>query len=293
MIRFGEPLSEHCSFRIGGPAEAFCEPETINQLTDILKYAITNGINYFILGRGSNLLISDKGVSGIIIHTARLNKISHDENCLSAWCGATLKDLCAYALEHELTGLEFASGIPGSVGGAVFMNAGAYGGEMADVLYCSKYLPADLPSLTTDSSVRHLKAEEHAFSYRHSVFQDSGFIHLSSVFRLQRDNRQAIEDRMRDLEEQRWAKQPMDLPSGGSVFKRPTGHFTGKLIDDCGLRGFRIGGAAVSDKHCGFIVNLGEATAADVRAVISHVQQTVWERFGVRLEPELRFLGQP
>jgi len=227
-----------------------------------------------------------------VVNTLNLNKISRDENCLSAFCGAGLKDLCEYAQQQGLAGLEFASGIPGSVGGAVFMNAGAYGGEIKNVLYCSKYLIPDLASLQSKEAVKHLRAEQHEFAYRSSVFQRSGFIHLSSVFRLQNDAPELIGERMRDLDKQRWGKQPMDLPSGGSVFKRPEGHFTGKLVDDCGLRGFQIGGAAVSEKHCGFIVNLGGATAADVLAVIRHVQDKVFERFGVRLETELRFLGQ-
>ncbi len=291
-IRFGEPLKEHCSFGIGGPAEAFCVPVSLAQLNDLLLFALRNEIAYFILGRGSNLLISDEGLPGLVISTSGLNKISHDDNCVSAWCGVLLKDLCDYAAGLGLSGLEFASGIPGSVGGAVFMNAGAYGGEIKDVLYCSKYLVPELSALETGSKVRHLKAAEHQFDYRRSVFQNSGYIHLSSVFRLIPDAPEQIAQRMRDLDKQRWDKQPMDLPSAGSVFKRPPGHFTGKLIDECGLRGFQIGGAAVSDKHCGFIVNLGGATASDVLAVIKHVQDHVFERFGVVLETELRFVGQ-
>lgn len=292
IIRFDEPLSQHCSFRIGGPAELFCEPQNIGQLIALLDVALTNRINYFILGKGSNLLISDKGLDGLVVSTSNLNKLSHDDTCLSAWCGASLKDLCGLALEHGLTGLEFASGIPGSVGGAVFMNAGAYGGEIKDALYCSKYLIPDLDNLRSVDPVKHLKAEQHSFSYRRSIFQSGDFIHLSSVFRLRRGDPQVIAQRMQELEQQRWARQPMDLPSAGSVFKRPEGFFTGKLVDDCGLRGFQIGGAAVSDKHCGFIVNLGGATAADVLAVIRHVQKEVFDRFGVRLETELRLIGE-
>ncbi len=291
IFRFDEPLNEHCSFRIGGPAEAFCTPDSVTQITNILGFAIDNNIQYFILGCGSNLLISDKGISGLVIQTKGLNRISHDEDCVSAWCGAKLKDLCDYARDQGLAGLEFAAGIPGSVGGAVYMNAGAYGGEIKDALYCSKYLSLEQGAGPQASQILHLKAGDHAFAYRRSVFQQKKFIHLSSVFRLRRDDSRAIDERMRELEEQRWAKQPMDLPSGGSVFKRPEGHFTGKLIDDCGLRGFQIGGAAVSDKHCGFIVNMGGATADDVMAVIRHVQSAVWERYNVRLELELRIVG--
>ncbi|MFO8145159.1 MAG: UDP-N-acetylmuramate dehydrogenase [Candidatus Syntrophosphaera sp.] len=292
VIRFGEPLSKHCSFKIGGPAEVFFTPESISQLIDILDFTILNKINYFILGRGSNLLISDKGVEGLIIHTTGLNKISRDENYISAYCGTKLRKLCEYARDGGLAGLEFASGIPGSVGGAVFMNAGAYDGEIKDILHCSKYLVPELKQLRSSDPVRHLKSAEHEFSYRSSIFQKRNFIHLSSVFRLREDGPERINERMLELERRRWDKQPMDVPSGGSVFRRPEGHFTGKLIDDCGLRGYRIGDAAVSDKHCGFIVNLGAATAADVLRVIRHVQKSVFERFGVKLETELRFLGK-
>lgn len=292
VIRFDEPLQEHCSFQIGGPAEVFCTPQSQAQLIDLLRFALENQSQYFIIGKGSNLLISDKGVAGLVIYTGALNRISHDGNCVSAWCGASLHALSAYAQQQGLAGLEFASGIPGSVGGAVFMNAGAYGGEICDTLYCSKYLSPTLESLQTVNPILHLRAAQHDFSYRHSVFQDRGYIHLSSVFKLKQDDPESIRTRMADLETQRWSKQPMDLPSAGSVFKRPSGYFTGKLVDDCGLRGFQIGGAAVSDKHCGFIVNLGGATAADVLAVIKHVQDTVFQRFNVHLQTEIRFLGK-
>ncbi|MFA6720787.1 MAG: UDP-N-acetylmuramate dehydrogenase [Candidatus Cloacimonadaceae bacterium] len=285
-------MDQHCSFRIGGPADVFCEPDSVTQLIELLQFAVINRINYFVLGKGSNILISDKGMEGLVIHTTRLNRIGHDEHCVSAQCGASLKDLCDYAQKLGLAGLEFASGIPGSVGGAVYMNAGAYGGEIKDVLRYSKYLEPSAQGLRSFASVKHLKAAAHLFGYRSSVFQTSGWIHLSSLFSLTPDDPEAIAERMRELEKQRWSKQPMDLPSGGSVFKRPQGHFTGRLVDDCGLRGFQIGGAAISNKHCGFIVNLGSATAADVLALIEHVQKKVLERFGVLLEPELRLIGR-
>ncbi len=292
VIRFDEPLREHCSFQIGGPAEVFCEPQSQQQLIELVAHCLQTQTQYFILGKGSNLLISDRGLEGIVIHTGSLNKLSHDDNCVSAWCGATLKELCDYAQSLGLAGLEFASGIPGSVGGAVFMNAGAYGGEIKDALYCSKCLPLELERLQGKNPILHLKAADHEFSYRHSSLQTRGLLHLSSVFKLTPDEPVTIQQRMAELDKQRWDKQPMDLPSAGSVFKRPEGHFTGKLVDDCGLRGFQIGGAAVSLKHCGFIVNLGDATAADVLAVIRHVQKIVFERFGVRLETEIRLVGE-
>jgi UDP-N-acetylmuramate dehydrogenase len=292
VISFSVPLKEHCSFKIGGPAEIFATPKSQGELIRLLRFCIENGIPYFILGKGSNLLISDKGLPGMVISTSLYSKITRDENYISAFCGVSLSDLCDFAQQEGLTGLEFASGIPGSVGGAVYMNAGAYGGEIKDVLYCSKCLSPTLDGLISANPILHLKAEQHAFSYRHSVFQEKSLIHLSSVFRLSPDDPQAIKQRMDELKTQRWEKQPMELPSAGSVFKRPAGHFTGKLIDECGLRGFRIGDAAISDKHCGFIVNLGNATSAEVLQLIRHVQAKVFERFAVRLETEIRLLGE-
>jgi UDP-N-acetylmuramate dehydrogenase len=228
----------------------------------------------------------------VVVSTAGFTKITRDEDYISAFCGVLLKDLCDFVMDLGLSGLEFAGGIPGSVGGAVFMNAGAYGGEIKDVLYCSKCLIPDIQSLSSTSPVLHLKAEEHKFTYRHSALQELSLIHLSSVFHLKPEAPCAIKLQMDKLETQRWEKQPMDLPSAGSVFKRPEGYFTGKLVDDCGLRGFRIGDAAVSDKHCGFIVNLGSAKAKEVMQVIHHVQKTVFEHFGVCLETEIRILGE-
>lgn len=292
IVRYDEPLKEHCSFKIGGPADVFVSPEKQVEMVRLLKYAIQAKVPYMILGKGSNMLIGDKGVRGLIISTQNLKKLSRDEHCISAYSGVTLKDLCDFALESGLSGLEFASGIPGSVGGAVFMNAGAYEGEIKDVLYCSKYIKPDLSSLEQRDPIMHLKYGDHDFSYRHSVFQTSKYIHMSSVFKLQYAERDAIRDRMLYLEEQRNLKQPMELPSGGSVFKRPEGHFTGKLIDDCGLRGYQIGGAAISEKHCGFIVNLGGATAIDVLKLVKYAQGQVRDKFGVELEMELRLVGE-
>lgn len=292
MITFDEPLSQHCTFKIGGPADAFAMPETQGTLIQLLVFCLQHQLPYLLIGKGSNLLIPDAGFRGMVISTVKLNKLSRDENYVSAYCGATLKELCDFSQREGLSGLEFACGIPGSVGGAVFMNAGAYEGEIRQVLYCSKYLVPTLDEMVSHASIRHLKAAEHDFSYRHSIFQDSGYIHLSSVFRLSPDDPVRIKERMDALDKQRWDKQPMELPSAGSVFRRPAGHFTGKLVDDCGLRGFRIGDAAVSDKHCGFIVNLGHATYGEVLAVIRHVQATVLQKFNVNLETEIRVLPE-
>lgn len=292
IIRFNVPLAPYTSFKIGGPAEVFCQPQNIEELIDILKFAISFNINYFILGNGSNLLISDKGVDGIVIQTTALNQLKRKGNFITAYCGATLKDLCYFAMEEGLSGLEFASGIPGTVGGAVFMNAGAYGSEIKDVLLSSDYLEPNLDSLNLLNPIKHLNANEHNFAYRKSIFQEKKLIHINSVFQLQPEDTRIIAERMCSFEAKRREKQPLELPSAGSVFKRPEGFYTGKLIEECGLRGYQIGKAAISKKHCGFIVNLGGATAADVLALIKYVQETVYNRFGVKLETEIRFLGK-
>jgi len=291
-IRFDVPLAPYISFKIGGPAEVFCQPQNIEELIDILKVALNFNIPYFILGNGSNLLISDKGVDGIVIQTSALNQLKHEGNFIEAYCGATLKDLCYFAKEEGLSGLEFASGIPGTVGGAVFMNAGAYGSEIKDVLLSSDYLEPNLDSLNSLNPIKHLNANEHNFAYRRSIFQEKNLIHIKSVFQLQPEDKNIITEKMLSFEEKRKEKQPLDFPSAGSVFKRPEGFYTGKLIEQCGLRGYQIGKAAISEKHCGFIVNLGGATAADVLALIKYVQETVYNRFGVKLETEIRFLGK-
>ena len=292
IVRIEVPLKEHCSFKIGGPAEVFCTPYTQKQLVILLKFCLSHNIPYFILGKGSNLLISDKGIKGIVISTECFNKITLGRYYLSAFCGVTLKDLGNFACENGLSGLEFASGIPGSVGGAVFMNAGAYGKEIKDVLYCSRTILPTQDRINSKNPVLYLKAEQHNFSYRHSIFQEKGLIHLSSLFNLQKDKPEDIHRRMQDLQQKRKEKQPMDLPSAGSVFKRPEGFYTGKLIEECGLRGFRIGDAAVSEKHCGFIVNLGSATAKDVYQLIQHIQKVVYKHYNVHLQTEIRILGE-
>lgn len=291
-LRFNEPLSIHCSFKIGGPADIFAEPQSEQEIIDLLLFALRQNIDYFILGNGSNLLISDKGYRGLVIVTSRLNKISRDEECISAYCGAVLSQVCNYALEFGLSGLEFASGIPGTVGGAVFMNAGAYGGEVKDTLYLSRCLNPEPTALTAKNPVIYLKNSQHHFAYRSSLLQTNSLILLSSVFKLSKEAPQRIKDKMDELKSQRNSKQPMNLPSAGSVFKRPDGHFTGQLIDECGLRGYRIGDAAISEKHCGFIVNLGKASFQDVVELIRYTQTLVKERFGVLLEPEIRIIGE-
>ncbi|MCB5288171.1 MAG: UDP-N-acetylmuramate dehydrogenase [Candidatus Cloacimonetes bacterium] len=291
-LLFDQPLAQRSSFKIGGRADVLALPNTQKELIALLTYALQKQIPYFILGKGTNLLISDKGIRGLVIGMEGFQKITRDENYLSAFAGVKLRQLCEFAQQEGLAGLEFAHGIPGSVGGAVFMNAGAYGGEIKDRLYCSKCLIPELEHLTGSNPILHLTAEQHDFSYRMSALQKRGLIHLSSVFRLFEDEPSAIKARMKEIEQKRWEKQPMDLPSGGSVFKRPQGHFTGKLVEDCGLKGHRIGGAAISDKHCGFIVNLGQASAQDVLELIKFIQKTVYERYQVTLETEIRLIGE-
>lgn len=287
-----EPLAPYSSFKIGGPADVLAKPESQKELINLLIYSIRHNIPWFVLGKGTNLLIADKGIRGLVISMEGFKKISKDENYVSAYAGVSLKDLCNFCQKEGLSGLEFACGIPGSVGGAVFMNAGAYEGEIKDVLYCSKCISPTLANLESSNPILHLKQIEHEFSYRHSALQSLGLIHLSSVFKLVYANPQEIWTKMESLDKKRNEKQPMDLPSAGSVFKRPLGHFTGKLVDECGLRGFRIGDAAISDKHCGFIVNLGKATAQDVLNLIDHVKRTVYDRFKVNLETEIRMVGE-
>jgi len=287
-----EPLAPYSSFKIGGPADVFAKPDTQKDLIELLIYALKHNIPRFILGKATNLLIGDRGIRGLVISMEGFRKITRDENFVSAFAGVSLKELCDFACAEGLSGLEFACGIPGSVGGAVFMNAGAYEGEIQDILYCSKCIIPDLEHLESSNPILHLKKEEHLFSYRHSALQDRGLIQLSSVFQLIPKDPALIRQRMVELDAMRNDKQPMDMPSAGSVFKRPEGHFTGKLVDDCGLRGFQIGDAAISDKHCGFIVNKGNASAKDVLDLIKYVQDTVYNRFGVKLETEIRIVGE-
>lgn len=291
-LLLNQSLAPYTSFKIGGPADAMAFPDTQKDLVALLLYAAKNDIPRFILGKGTNLLISDKGIRGLVINMAGFHKITRDESFVSAFAGVSLKELCDFACNEGLSGLEFACGIPGSVGGAVFMNAGAYEGEIKDVLYCSKCLNPTIAGLQASNPILHIKKEEHHFSYRNSALQQRELIHLSSVFQLREADPKDIRARMDELDIMRNAKQPMDMPSAGSVFKRPQGHFTGKLVDDCGLRGFSIGGAAISNKHCGFIVNTGAATARDVLQLITYVQETVFDKFKVKLETEIRLVGE-
>ena len=277
-----EPLSAHTTFKIGGPAAVFVQPVQEDQLCSAIALCRELLVPYYVLGNGSNTLFGDKGWAGAVICLAKLRGEVHQEgNTLWAPAGMPLNMLCMAALRAGLTGLEFAYGIPGTVGGAVYMNAGAYGGEMKDVLVSVRHLNAEGEIVETPASALDLR-------YRHSIFEDNGDCILSAQVSLTPGDPQKISDQMNELMGRRRDKQPLDKPSAGSTFKRPAGAFAGALIDQCGLRGYRHGGAAISEKHCGFVVNLGGATCADVLALCQKVQKIVKEKTGYTLEKEIR-----
>ena len=281
-FRENEPLAAHCTFKIGGPAQLFVQPQTEQQLCSAAALCKEQAVRYYLLGNGSNILFADEGFAGVVIDISALGSdIAVAGNMLTAGARVRLAALCRAALEHGLSGLEFAYGIPGTVGGAVYMNAGAYGGEMKDVLTVVRYL-------TAEGEVVQASAAELDLSYRHSIFEENGGCILSAQFALQPGNAADIRAKMDELMAKRVDKQPLDKPSAGSTFKRPAGAFAAALIDQCGLRGFRHGGAAVSDKHCGFVVNLGGATCADVLALCDEVRAIVKEKTGYELEKEIR-----
>ena len=281
-FRENEPLAAHCTFKIGGPAQLFVQPQTEQQLCSAAALCKEQAVRYYLLGNGSNILFADEGFAGVVLDVSALGSdIAVEGNMLTAGAGVRLTALCRAALEHGLSGLEFAYGIPGTVGGAVYMNAGAYGGEMKDVLTVVRYL-------TAEGKVVQASAAELDLSYRHSIFEENGGCILSAQFALQPGNAADIRAKMDELMAKRVEKQPLDKPSAGSTFKRPAGAFAAALIDQCGLRGFCHGGAAVSDKHCGFVVNLGGATCADVLALCDEVRAIVKEKTGYELEKEIR-----
>ena len=285
-VQRNEELKKHTTFRIGGPADYFVSPETVEELKNVIILCQEKKIPYYILGNGSNLLVGDKGYRGVIIQIyKKMNQISVEGEFLYAQAGALFSKIAAAAVREGLTGFEFASGIPGTLGGAVMMNAGAYGGEMSHVL-------KSVDVLTKDGEIKTLSLEELELGYRTSVISKNGYIVLSAVISLQKGNIEEIQALMNDLKERRVTKQPLEFASAGSTFKRPEGYFAGKLIQDSGLQGYRIGDAQVSEKHCGFIVNRGNATAAQIEELIAHVQDTVEEKFGVRLETEVKRIGE-
>lgn len=281
-----EPLSRHTSFRIGGPAKYFVEPQSAEDINNIIKLCRTENMPFAIIGNGSNLLVSDKGFDGVVISISKgMRRIETDGERIYAEAGALLSLIAKEALNNSLTGFEFAGGIPGTLGGAVVMNAGAYGGEMVQVIESVKVLDKAGNMLTLSNA-------ELEFGYRHSVIPEKEYIVVAATIKLSKtDNTEAIKNTMQELLAKRKEKQPLEFPSAGSTFKRPEGYFAAKLIEDAGLKGFTVGGACVSEKHSGFVINKGQATAKDVLLLIDHVSKTVYERFGVELEPEVKMLG--
>lgn len=286
QVLFEEPMKSHTTFRIGGPAEVFIMPKSVKQVQMAVKICQEEQIPYFILGNGSNLLVSDRGYRGVIIQMDRnMGEIQVEGTEIQAAAGALLSSIAVAARRESLTGFEFAGGIPGTLGGAVVMNAGAYGGEMKDVL-------KEVTVMNQDGEILRIPADKLELGYRTSIIKTAGYIVLEAVISLKKGNIEEITALSRKLSAQRIEKQPLEYPSAGSTFKRPEGYFAGKLIMDSDLRGYRVGGAQVSEKHCGFVINTGGATAEDVSTLMKNVTDIVYEKFGVKLEPEVKFLGR-
>ena len=281
-----EAMKKHITFRVGGPADYFVIPKTVEEVCETVKVCREENVPYYIIGNGSNLLVGDGGYRGVVIQMFKeLSDIKVEGNVITAQAGCRLSQIAAEALKAGLGGFEFAAGIPGTLGGAVIMNAGAYGGEMKDVL-------ETVTVLTKDGKVEVLQKEELGLGYRRSKVADDEDIVLGATIRLEPKTQEEIKAVMDDLRERRVSKQPLEYPSAGSTFKRPEGYFAGKLIQDAGLRGFSVGGAQVSEKHCGFVINKGEATAKDIMELINSVTEKVKEDSGVTLEPEVKRLGE-
>ncbi|MDD7770273.1 UDP-N-acetylmuramate dehydrogenase [Suipraeoptans intestinalis] len=285
QIRQREPMKGYVTFRVGGEADYFLLPETEEEVGEILSLCREFEIPYYIVGNGSNLLVSDQGYRGAVVYLRKLQQIRVEGNRIHAQAGALLSKVAVAAWESSLAGFEFAEGIPGTIGGACVMNAGAYGGELKDVLESAVVL-------TPEGEIRRLSREEMELGYRISVVSKKGYVALGVTLKLQEGNQEEIGERMADFKQRRVTKQPLEYPSAGSTFKRPEGYFAGKLIQDTGLRGFSCGGAQVSEKHCGFVINRKDATAAEVYSLICQVSDRVYEKFGVRLEPEVKRLGE-
>ena len=284
-IKVDEPLAHYSYTKTGGPADAIVFPTSIDEVTQVVSWVNDQQVPLTVFGNLSNLIVRDGGIDGIVMILTEMTETQVDDEGIYASSGASLIETSRLALAHTMTGLEFACGIPGSVGGAVFMNAGAYGGEVKD---CIQYVDI----LTRDGQQVRLMNDDCHFSYRHSVFQDQDVIILGAYFALKSGDSQAIQDKMAELTHLRESKQPLEYPSCGSVFKRPEGYFTGKLIQDAGLQGYRIGGAEISKKHAGFIVNIDGATATDYTDMITYIQKCIMEEYGVALETEVRILGR-
>ena len=282
----GEAMSRHTTFKIGGPADYFLMPDKGEDVGRVIKICKEKEIPYFILGNGSNLLVGDGGYRGAVIQIYRnMSSVTVEGNEITAQAGALLSAVAAAAKNASLTGFEFAGGIPGTIGGAVVMNAGAYGGEMKDVL-------TEVTVMNAEGDIFTLPTEELELGYRTSIIKTAGYIVLEAKIRLKEGDPEVIRETMKDLTIRRTTKQPLEYPSAGSTFKRPEGYFAGKLIMDSGLAGYQVGGAQVSEKHCGFVINAGDATARDVRTLMDNVRDIVYKKYGVTLEPEVKFLGE-
>ena len=280
-----EMMKNHTSFKIGGKADYYVECCSDESLKAVVLECKKQDLPYFIIGKGSNILVSDKGVSGVVISLCGFSELSVNGDNITVGAGVSLANLCTFALENGLSGIEFAYGIPGSVGGALYMNAGAYGGEMSHVVVSAK-------SMDKDGNVREIKLEDMQLGYRESIFKTNGEIILSASFKLRKDDKDDIKARMDDFMQRRKSKQPLEYPSAGSTFKRPTGHFAGALIEKNNLKGVSVGGAMVSEKHAGFVINYDNATACDVKNLMEKIKQVVKTNDGVDLEPEVIFIGK-
>ena len=285
-VKIEEPMSKHTTFRIGGPAQYFVTPQSTEELAQVILLCNAEKVPYFMLGHGSNLLVSDKGMRCVVIQLYNnFARFSIKGDRVYAQAGVMLCKLGNAIKEAGLTGFEFAAGIPGTLGGAVMMNAGAYGGEMKDIV---EYVQL----MDRDGNLFEKSGEEMDFSYRHSIVEDENYIVLGATLKLEPGDMEAISERMEELAVARKTKQPLEFPSAGSTFKRPEGYFAGKLIMDAGLRGYQVGGAQVSEKHCGFVINKGGATAKDVLQLVEDVRNKVYEKFQVELEPEVKMVGE-
>lgn len=285
IIYIDEPMKDHTNFKLGGPADIMVIPTNKGQLECVLHMARKDGIPCFVIGNGSNIVVRDGGIRGLVIKLDRLREIRANGDYITAESGVELKNLSDVALANHLTGLEFACGIPGSLGGAVFMNAGAYDGEMSDVL-------ESVLVITQEGEIKELPKDELELGYRTSSVKKNSHIVVEARLKLEHGDYERIQEKISDLTQKREDKQPLEYPSAGSTFKRPEGHFAGKLIQDAGLKGFRVGGAQVSEKHCGFVINKDNAKAEDVLELIAHIQKVVFEKYGIKLETEVLIVGE-
>lgn len=284
-IKIDEKLSEYVNFKVGGPADILLIPNSKEQVIKSIKICKENNIPFYLIGNGSNILVRDGGFRGVVLSLKNVKNIYVDGENIEAECGVMLKEVSDKAIENSLTGFEFACGIPGTIGGAVFMNAGAYDGEISKVIESAEVIDENC-------NIIRLSREELDFGYRSSLVMKKGYTVLSAVFKLEKGQVKTIKELIEDLTNKRESKQPLEYPSAGSTFKRPTGYFAGKLIQDAGLKGYSIGGAAVSEKHSGFVINKGNATAKDITDLIKHIQDEVKKQFGVDLHPEVRIIGE-